>query len=562
MGNIHILDESLINKIAAGEVIERPASVVKELVENSIDANADRIIIEVTEGGKSLIRITDNGTGMLKEDVPLAIQRHTTSKISKIEDLYKIKTLGFRGEALASIAAVSKLTIKTRTANAINGTLLIAEGGKINNIADIGCPVGTIVEVKDLFYNTPVRKKYLKTIIVEFNHIAEIVIRYSLANTDKSFRLVHNNKLVFFSPKTRTLFDKIITVYGKEIAKNLIPVHYKQESIEVTGYISKPSLTRNDKQQQSIYINGRYIKNNIITKAVYDAYHSLLFSNRHPIFILMLAVDPKKVDVNIHPTKRVVKLLNEDIFYNAVYNAVNKALTTKPLIFEPKLVKRIGKIKEYKITKDEQSVLIAKDKEIKKIAPSEKIGPVIILGQINKTYIIAESSRGLLIVDQHAAQERIIYEQFLKDYKNKGVKVQRLIRPKLVELTLPEANVVRGNLELLKNLGFHVEDYGKNTFIIRTIPAIFDKYVPGLFKDLIKELSFIDKKVIDKIKEEKIIMFACKKAIKAGEELTTYQMEKIIKDLENTEQPYTCPHGRPTLINISLQELERKFRRK
>jgi len=566
MSRINILDEALINKIAAGEVIERPASVVKELVENSIDADADEVIVEVKDGGKSLIKVADNGNGMDRDDAKLCVERHATSKISNADDLFSINTLGFRGEALSSISSVSDFSLVTKTDKDIEGTIVKVENGKVK-IDDIGCSKGTIVEVRDLFSNIPARKKYLKSIQVEFNYIIDVVTRYALINKGIFFKLVHNGKQVFSSQKTDSLFDNIVSVYGKDIAKNLVKVFYKQDFLRVYGYISKPALTRNDRQQQSFYVNKRYIKSKVISNAVYDAYHTLLHIDRHPVVLLNIELNPDSVDVNVHPSKRIVKFYDEDKLYNELFNAVRESLYSNNLVPEVRLEEGEYKAtRKYPLQKDKQSVLAVRDALVKKkikeeAVVKENIGSFLLLGQINKTYILLENNKGLLIVDQHAAQERVNYEKFMKEYKKKGIKTQKLVKPKVINLSITESGVVEENKSFLKKLGFVIESYGKNSFILRAAPSIFGRINQELVTDIINELSGIGSNVIEEEKEKRIIRFACRKSVKAGEELTMPLMEKLIEELDKTEQPFTCPHGRPTAISISLPELERKFKR-
>lgn len=590
MSKVHVLDEVLINKIAAGEVIERPAAVVKELIENSIDAGADQITITIGEGGKSYIKVHDNGCGMAKEDVVMSIQRHATSKIEQSEDLFAINTLGFRGEALASIAAVSRMRIITRNKESEEGTQIDVEGFKIRSIKEIACPIGTIVEVSSLFYNTPARKKYMKAISSEHNAIVDIVTRYGLAYKNIFFKLYHGKKLILNCPKTPNMLNNIVSIYGSALGKNLLKLNYKSSNLKLKGYLSKPSMTRGDKSQQSIFLNGRYIRNKAISSALYDGYHSLLFTGRHPIAVLFIDVDVTKVDVNVHPTKDIVRIENEDRIYNDVKYAIRSVLESANLIpsaginFNP----NVKTTKMYDFAKDEQKVLETKevpaavyvkdsasevkvrdakqsDIRVKDVeeeeAKSERIGAYRILGQLNRTYIIAENPAGMLLIDQHAAEERVNYEILMEEYKHKGIKVQQLMKPKIIELTPAESNVIKTNLELLKKSGFEFEEYGSNSFRVRTIPAIFGRFYDGLMTGLIRELDSISTKKIESIKEERIIRFACRKSIKAGKELTLREMENLMIRLDKTKQPFSCPHGRPTIISVTIGELEKKFKR-
>lgn len=565
---IHLLENSLINKIAAGEVIENPASVVKELIENSLDAGSTEINIELKEGGKSYIKITDNGQGMTEQDAKLCFERHATSKISRPEDLFNISSLGFRGEALASIAAISNLKITTKTEDSLEGFLIEIESGKILKQAKIGCKTGTKIEVSNLFFNTPVRKKYLKDINTELNKILDLITRFSFRHQNISFNLTHNEKPLFNSPKTDNLLEKIITAYGKETSKQMLKIDYKNR-IEVNGFISKPGLTRSDKKQQTIFINDRNITNDVITKATYEAYRTLLFHNRHPLLILKIKLDPEDIDVNVHPTKKTVKLKKEQEIYNEVVSAISQTLNKNNLIPEANIQESNAKpTQKYSFSQDKQTLLTVKEtpkneyNEIQKDEPiSNSIGPIKILGQINKTFILAENNKGMLIIDQHAAQERILYEEFMQKYENKGIKKQKLLKPLILELSAAETDLVNKNLETFASLGFELEDYGSNSILIRSVPYIFERFNKNLFLDILSEINDIKKQAVEKTKEERIIRFACRKAIKAGLELTNLQIQELIEDLEKTETPYTCPHGRPTMLNITLAELERKFKR-
>jgi len=575
MGKIQLMDKELAIKIAAGEVVEKPASIVKELVENAIDAGADIINIELREGGKSYIKVQDNGIGMDRGDAKLCLERHATSKIYKLNDLFSITTLGFRGEALASIAAVSKLRIITRTADVIEGTLVEAESGEIKAIRAVGCQIGAIVEAAEIFSNVPARKKYLKSMHAELAAITDIVTRYCLINPNISFKLMNDGKTIINSPKTDTILGKILTIYGRETAKEMILVSYHNESIKITGYIGKPSITRADKSQQSIYVNGRSVKSSLIANALEEAYGTLLFHDRYPVAVLNIEILPAAVDVNIHPTKDIVKFSDEENIYNSVVLAVSDALEKENLAPEVRIKASYRKFnRKYSIARDTQ-VLLAEDrkidnsrieKEVQEILNEggkvrREFGPLYILGQMNKTYILAENSKGLLIVDQHAAQERLFYEKFMNAYKEKGVIGQKLITPVVVQLTPAEHAILDANKEYLESIGFEVEDYGGNSLIVRSIPFVFERYNKELMLDLIKELSKIDTKALDDEKQERIARFACRKAIKAGDILSRAEMDKLLKALGNAENPYSCPHGRPTMINITIPELEKKFRR-
>lgn len=582
---IRILSESIINKIAAGEVIERPSNAVKELLENSIDSGADEIKIEIFNAGIKKIKITDNGCGMKREDVILSFKRHATSKIENIDDLFNIKSLGFRGEALSSIAEISNLRISSKTKDDKLGTYLEIEGGNIIKTDSIAMNNGTTIEVKDLFYNVPARKKYLKSIETEFSHIVDIVMRYALINKNISIKLLHNNSEVINSPKTDSLLDNITSIYGYEISKDLIEVINEKSGVKVYGYISRPSLTRSERNDQSIYINNRYVKDNIISNAVYDAYKTLLFINRHPIFVLEIKIDPQDVDVNVHPTKHIVKLKNENDVYSTVFEAVKKSFSNNNLIVNAEIGGTINEyrkpVNKYNLSLDKQTILNVKEHVISsEIKPrqelvSQSLDPQIntqnkqsdlfddfkILGQINKTFIICENSVGLAIIDQHAAEERVNYEKFMKELKEGSIKKQKLLNFKILELNPMQYLSAISNKEFLEKIGFEFEEFGKNTVKLMTIPLIFDRLKSTIFIDIINELLKEKFETIDNEIEERIIRFACRASVKAGDELTIVELKKLLSELGKADNPYSCPHGRPSIINFSIGELEKKFKR-
>lgn len=573
MGKIQLMDNELATKIAAGEVVERPASVVKELVENALDAGADIITIDIQEGGKTLIRVQDNGEGMDRDDAQLAVERHATSKIKGIRDLFNITTLGFRGEALASIAAVSKLRLTTRTADIIEGTLLECEFSAIKSIRTAGCPIGTTVEVTNLFHNVPARKKYLKAMQAEIAAIADIVARYCLINPDAAFKLVSDGKVLLNAPKTDTVLGKILALYGRDLAKEMIAVSYKGENIAVQGYIGKPYSARAERSHQSFYVNGRYVKSQLLSQALEEAYGTLLFHHRYPVAMLNISVMPSAIDVNVHPAKEIIKFSEEQQVYNAVLSAVSAALEKENISPDVALKATERKFtRKYQLQQDTQ-ILLAEDRKMSDsdyfretqemlTADSKRsIGPFYILGQMNKTYILAEVAKGLLIVDQHAAQERLFYEKFMNAYKDKGVTGQKLITPVVVQMTPAEHTILNANRPYLESIGFEIEDYGGNSLIVRSIPFVFERYNKDLMLDLIKELAKVDSKAVDDIKQERIARFACRKAIKAGDILSRADMDKLLKALGTADNPFSCPHGRPTMLNITIPELERKFRR-
>jgi DNA mismatch repair protein MutL len=583
--SIKVLDEHLINKIAAGEVIERPASIVKELVENSLDSGATQILIEIKNYGKDLIKIKDNGKGMDKDDLKLSVLRHATSKISNEDDLFSINTLGFRGEALASIAAVSKLSITTKQKGLVEGYRLNVEGGTVLSFYETGADEGTLMEVQDVFFNTPARLKFLKTDSVEFSHIVDVVTRYALINPKIAIKLIHNDKIIINAPVTDFL-NNLVNVYGTELAKEMLEVDYSEGDLRVFGWISKPTFVRNDKNQQALYINNRAIQNKTITQALYDAYHNLLFVNKHPVVVLNVDLDPSVVDVNVHPAKREVRIEKKDLVYRLVYNAIQDALNKKEMIPEVKPsvteidlygeeVKPVPKVVEKKsyVSDDVQDTLDLEEdfkifdavpedplKEIEIVQERPKLPKMRILGQIHKSFFLAEVEDGFLIIDQHVVQERALYEQFMKMYFDKKIEMQALIEKVIFDLTPRDAEVMRDELSLFKELGFEIEEFGTNTFWLKSVPVVFGK-VQG--KRLIYDvLDSLDSSSVDEIKEDAIISKACRASVKAGDEMTVEHLKKLLNELSATSYPFACPHGRPIFVKVTSDEVERLFRRR
>ncbi|MBI2549454.1 DNA mismatch repair endonuclease MutL [Candidatus Woesearchaeota archaeon] len=581
MGSIQILPNEIINKIAAGEVIERPASVVKELLENSLDAQATQITVEVKEGGKVSIKVTDNGTGMSKEDAILAIERHATSKIKTIHDLFAITTLGFRGEALASIGAVSLMKIQTKQDRELVGTQVQVEGDGIVGVNEVGCPSGTSIEVKDLFYNTPARRKYLKSTEIEFSHIADVVTRYALANPGIFYKLLHNDNEIFISPATNDMLSNIVSIYGKDVAKDLLAIHFSGD-IDVMGYISKPQLTRKDKSQQSLFINKRYVKNSIVSNAVHDAYHTLLFAHRYPIVVLYITIDPTTIDVNVHPQKTEIRVEHESSLYAAVFRAVRNTLQENNLWYtaeggiqqstltvQKPQIHHSGK-KRYPLEHTAQTLLPSEEKrrikeETAPQLPDQLPAPdteIIVLGQIGKTYLIIEDAQGLQIVDQHAAHERVYYEQFMDTQKE--ITVQQLVQPKIITVPPHETAIVEQYKDLLQTMGFALEPFGMNTYKLASVPFILGKIPPEtIIHDLLDSLQANRNiKDIEELRQKMVATMACRAAIKAGDTLTPPQSKMLVTELFQCRMPYTCPHGRPTVISFTIDTLEKMFKRK
>lgn len=609
MSQIHLLSEEVINKIAAGEVVERPASVVKELIENSLDAQATKIIIEIKEAGKELIKITDNGSGMDQADAHHCLLRHATSKIESADDLFNINTLGFRGEALASIAAVSKLSLTTKQKDKLEGIKIEVEGGQVIDQTITAAETGTTIEVKELFFNTPARKKFLKSDSVELRHLLDVVTKYALINKKIAFKLLHNNNELLNSPSAEDLRSNILSIYGLSLAKDLLEVNYadEKEGLKIFGYIAKPHQARNDKNQQALFVNGRWIKNEDITKAVYDAYHSLLFVNKHPILVLNLEINPQKIDVNVHPNKLEIKFEQKEIIYKNVYRAIKDTLEKNNLIpasefaYELQLSFGRGVKKEetkknnlensetskYAFEPSEQTILQVKEAEAvlaggndfsennftenfalpqteenSEITENIKFPSLKILGQIHKTFFVAETNGGLMLIDQHVVQERVLYEKFMSELMTKKVSQQILLQKEVLEFSPAEKMALLENKAVLEEWGFQLEQFGQNSFLLKTVPLVFGRLQP---KEMLSELlnSLLEEKNrLAEVKEDIITRMACRASIKAGDSVTIPEIKRLLFELSLAKFPYTCPHGRAIMIKIPVDELEKKFRRK
>ncbi len=567
---IRILDQDLINKIAAGEVIERPASVVKELIENSLDAGATSIFIEIIEGGRSLIRVADNGGGMSARDLELSIERHATSKLISVADLFNIKTLGFRGEALASIAAVSNLKITSRTNEFLHGNFIEVEDGRIKLKKEVSATIGTVIEAADLFYNTPARKKYMENFQNEATKITDIITRFILINPKVYFRLIHNDKIILNSPPAYDKAGNILNVYGKDAVKQMVPVKYAENDIGVEGFISKPSLTRADKNQQSFYVNNRYISSGLISSAVQDAYGDLLFSHRYPMAVLSITIDPAKIDVNVHPAKKEIRFSQERQLYETIVEAVRTSLESTTHIPDVSIAGTQTKITEttdirqiiaekFRTDGSRQTVLEPVDPEI-----LDDIMPNInILGLVHNCYILAEDEEGFCIIDQHAAEERVNYEIFQAQYEHGYIKSQQLVIPTHIEFSATDAAILRENIYIMKKFGFEIDDFGTNSFLVRATPVVMgqEQICKGAILDMIDELNANRINRFEEIKDKILARMACRKSIKQGDRIELGYMQKLLKRLYACQQPFTCPHGRPTIINITKSELEKKFKR-
>lgn len=573
MGKIHVLDDATINKIAAGEVIERPSSVVKELIENSIDAGASDIRVEVTKAGKKLIRVTDNGCGMSKEDAGLSFMKHATSKIAKIEDIETVRTMGFRGEALSSISAVARVEIITKTKDELSGTKVVVQGGKLTGASDTGAPDGTAVTVEELFYNTPARKKYLKSDSTELAHIIDVVTGNTLGHNNVSFTLLHNGAELLRSPASE-LGDTIIHIYGSKVARVMLPVYYESSLAKVTGFVSKPSLTRGSMDFQNFYINDRSIGSRAISFALRDGYGTLIPRGRFPIAILKIYVDTKEVDVNVHPTKNQVRLSHEREICDIVAEAVKIALSQKALIPDVGMHKQAllyENAPEIPLVRETGAVFKASVKDTeKRLRRTERAGEekskkteslnIKVLGQVDAVYVIAETQDGLMIIDQHAAHERIFYEQVRESKREDS---QELIVPVNIELDSREKVLMKECIPHLEEFGFRISEFGPDAFAVTAVPNVLGRLEdPGLIHDIITDI-LSEGRIKDEtgLFERVTKSIACRGAVKAGADFSPSQMQSLIEQLFMTENPYTCPHGRPTMVSFNRQELDRLFKR-
>ena len=555
MGNIVLLDDFTINKIAAGEVIERPANVVKELVENSIDAGATKIVVEIKNGGKTLVKIVDNGKGISANDIPLSVERHATSKIRRIEDLEHTYSMGFRGEALASIASISELTMLTRTAEE-NGTKIIAEAGEIIKVDEIGLPVGTTIMVEKLFFNTPVRYKFLKNDATEFRYIKEWVQKTALVNSNIAFKLINDGKIVFQTNGNGNIRDIIYLLYGKEIEKNLLEVNYENEGIKVTGVIGNTTIARDNRKSQILYLNKRNIKNQILTDSADQAFKGATGIGKYGFFILNLEMPANYYDVNVHPTKIEVRFNDEDKLYKVFYHAIKSAMLNSEFLDNNE--------KEQKKENYIENELEFLTNKFQNEAPAELINrenkrkiEYKYIGILFRTFIVIEIGNDMFLIDQHAGHERILYEQIKENYKNHiQNNSQLMLIPEVFNLSHKEIEFVKENIELFRNTGFDIELFGEDSVKISGIPDIEYKVNKNrMFLDVLDEMITTERTAIKDVEERFIATVACKAAVKANMDLTRQEVDNLIQRLLKLKNPFTCPHGRPTTIKFSKDEL-------
>ncbi len=665
MRKIAVLDQNTIDKIAAGEVVERPSSVVKELVENAIDAGATAVTVEITDGGKKLIRITDNGSGMEEEQIPLAFLRHATSKIEKVEDLEHIASLGFRGEALSSIAAVSQVELITKTPSAISGNRYVIEGGMEHSLEELGAPEGTTFLVRNLFYNTPARSKFLKSDSTEANYIHTLMEQLALSHPEISFKYIQNKQVKLHTSGNYSVRDVIYSVYGRDIAKALLEVEWENSFMKITGFVGKPEIARGNRSFENYYINGRYVKNNIITKAIENAYKGFLMQHKFPFVSLRMEMEGNDLDVNVHPAKREVRFAREQEVYDAVYDTVHTALTRREMIpkvtlgtdepvkkeaketvksaavpepFEQKRREQIYKagaarslVRESPVftpleetffegtLKKNQELDEAKsrqaavppskpEKEPEKkpgikpeinteirseIKPEEKqpelrqpepelsepkpkqlelfeeklLSPqsrsrIRMIGQVFDTYWLAQFEDKFYIIDQHAAHEKIYYERLVRKFREHSIDSQYLTPPLIVSLNMQEEEVLNANRDYFEKFGFEIEHFGGREYCISAVPSnLYGLTEEELFLEMLDQLESDHSKDTLDIFASRLATMACKAAVKGNNRLSMEEAEKLLDELITLENPYHCPHGRPTIISMTKTEMEKKFKR-
>jgi DNA mismatch repair protein MutL len=569
--SIRILPPEVASQIAAGEVVERPASVVKELVENSLDAGADQILITIKDAGRGLIEVSDNGFGIPADELPLTVSRHATSKLSTAEDLFHIATLGFRGEALASIGSVSHLTITSRATESDLGARLQVKGGHFSAVESVGAPIGTEVKVADLFSNVPARLKFLKKDVTERRQIENFVTRYALAYPNVRFQLRQEDRLTVQTSGNGDRREVLASLYGVEMAQQMLEVLAEYEQLKITGFTSAISLTRSNRREINLFINGRWIQDSALVTAVVQAYHTFLMVGRYPQSVLFLALPPEMVDVNVHPTKAAVRFRERDRVFSGVQRAVRRALlahTPVPGVGAESFemsgndpgFKRSGLTWSGVDLAHQQGELTWQPT---KGEPDGSRVPLLrLVGQVAATYLVAEGPDGLYLVDQHAAHERVLFERYLEQ-RQTSIPSQSLLEPAAVEFSAAEARLISDQLLVLGQLGFKVESFGLNTFLVRAVPHILSGIDPGAALRVLVEDFEEDETPFQSEQEAKIIARICKRAaVKGGQALTVEEQRALLDDLEGCQSPRTCPHGRPTMIHLSVDLLERQFGRR
>jgi len=568
---IKILPPEVTSQIAAGEVIERPASVVKELVENALDAGASHISISIEGAGRTLIAVTDNGCGISEEEMPLSVERHATSKLRMADDLFHITTLGFRGEALASIGSVSRLTMTSRTRNENQGTRIRVEGGKTRPIQPVGAPTGTFIRVEDLFYNLPARLKFLKKDTTERRLMNNLVNRYALAYPNVRFNLLQEGRSVINTSGKGDEREILAALYGTEIAHQMLEVYYDDEPLSIRGFISPTSLTRTNRREITFFVNGRPVQDPAMSTALLKGYHTFLMVGRYPIAILFLVIPTELVDVNVHPTKAEVRFRDPNRIFSAMQSAVRRTLLAHNPVPGMDTQVRWWTSTQWKQTPGQIdpgwipptiSTRSTPPTSSQPSLPVERIPILRLVGQIANAYLVAEGPDGLYLIDQHAAHERVLFEKFIASLEEK-IPSQTLLQPITVELPPANSGFFSEQMPLLARLGFQVEPFGPNTFIVRAIPVLVADSDPALALRTMVEDFEEDETALLNQQEARIIARVCKRAaVKSGQNLSVEEQKELLYDLESCQSPRTCPHGRPTMIHLSVDLLERQFGRR
>ena len=637
MRKIAVLDQNTIDKIAAGEVVERPASVVKELVENAVDAGSTAITVEIKDGGISFIRVTDNGGGIPKEQVPLAFLRHATSKIQRVEDLLWISSLGFRGEALSSISAVSQMEVITKTPEALTGVRYIIEGGQEKALEEIGAPNGTTMLVRNLFYNTPARGKFLKTAMTEAGYVSSYIEQLALSHQNISFKYMVNGQTRLHTSGNANLKDVIYGIYGRDITRELLPVSIERPGISISGFIGKPVVARGNRNFENYYINGRYVKSKLLMKAIEEAYKPFMMQHKYPFVCLHYTIEGEAIDVNVHPTKMEVRFQNQGAVYNATYDMIQEALSGRELIPQVELEKKQAKPVQQKLSapepfetgfkqqtvrqqpaapsylKEEPAAYVpevAKAPEMSQISRQVGIRPAVhievqgtqqekpkeepkntvghtvvqqpkqmelfddkllskearsrhrIIGQLFDTYWLVEYENTFYIIDQHAAHEKVLYEKFMKEFSNRDIVSQMVSPPQVISLNLQEDMLLKAHMEVFQELGFEISEFGGREYSIHGVPAdLYGCSVQDFFVEVLDGLENENTKQVSELLAGKIATAACKAAVKGNNRLSFEEADQLIGQLLGLDNPYHCPHGRPTIVSMSKYELEKKFKR-
>ena len=600
---IRVLSDDLANQIAAGEVVERPASVVKELIENSIDADATLIRLDIEGGGKKKIRVMDNGMGMLPEECKTAFSRHATSKISELSDLETIQSLGFRGEALPSIASVAKVRCTSARSENQGGKLIVVEGGNLIEEKDFACPQGTTIEVAQLFYVTPARSKFLKGDSTEFSHITQVVTQQALAYPSIQFQLTHNGREVIQTLPTDQIHYRIAELFGIDLAKSLVQVKSSSGDYRLKGYVSNPVYTRSNRSAQYCFVNGRFVRDKVILHGTQQGYNHLLPKGQHPALFLYLSMNPKLLDVNVHPSKAEVRFAFQQDVHQFISRSIREALernlqtqiegaqpdyddisinaSSEKSINRPKLSSWLSKpevispSQEEKLSEALRKMSVSHELRSFTTSPTWFDKPPIPvsnliysefepLGQLDSSFIIMQGKKGLLVIDQHVAHERILYERFRDAAKEKKIEVQKLLFPLNVEFSPAETEILTSHIDRLRQLGLELENFGKNEFLLRSVPAILKNINnEKLLRDTIELLPKAgNENILHEKYEDVLIMMSCRNAIKVNHPLNLDQIRKLISDLEQTSMPFTCPHGRPISLLFGMEDILKKLLRK